>query len=172
MMRLQGRLIPLYQEMHRRRDTNYRGGSTLKRHVAAISRLVEEMPTATILDYGCGKGHQYTEDGLHEAWGGIMPTLFDPGVPGIDELPEGTFDGVLCTGVLEHIPRREIGEAIGNLVRYTRKWAFISIGCIPAHKKLPNGGNAHVTLKPEEWWLEQLQGAFGELRLEVEFIWR
>ena len=169
-MRLEGRLVPQYQEMHRRR--RYRGGSTLKRHVAAIGLLVAEIPTASILDYGSGKGKQYTEDRLHEAWGGVLPALFDPAVPGIDELPDGTFDGVICTGVLEHIPRKEIPMAIGNLTRYARKWCFISVGCVLAHKRLPNGLNAHVTIQPEEWWRDMIGAAFGDdVRLELEFIW-
>lgn len=168
-MRLRGRLISQYVQMHEKGF--YRGGSTLKRHVEAISRLVAEIPTESILDYGCGKGRQYTEDGLHEAWG-IMPTLFDPAVPGIDELPEGTFDGVLCTGVLEHLPRKELPTAVGNLARYTRKWCFVSVGCVPAHKHLPNGLNAHVTIEPEEWWQEMVGNAFGpDVRLALEFIW-
>jgi hypothetical protein len=170
MMRLEGELIRQYRKMHAGRV--YRGGSTLRKHVADIAKLVAEIPTETILDYGCGKGMQYIEDGLHEAWG-IMPTLFDPGVPEIDELPDGTFDGVICTGVLEHVPRREIDDAISNLVRYAGKWAFISIGCSPSNKRLPNGRDVHVTLKPEEWWLDKLHAAFGDrVRLETSFIWR
>jgi hypothetical protein len=168
---LVGRLIPQYREIHQ--GKRYRGGSTLRKHTADIAKLVREIPTATILDYGCGKGMQYTEDRLHEAWGGILPTLYDPGVPGIDDLPLETFDGVICTGVLEHIPRDELDQAFANLAGYARKWAFISVGCSPAHKRLPNGQNAHVTLQPEVWWLERLHGAFGDsIWLETVFIWK
>lgn len=124
-----------------------------------------------MLDYGCGKGLQYTEDRMHDAWGGIMPTLFDPGVPGLDELPEGTFDAVICTGVLEHIPGPEIVGTIERLAYYTNKWAFISIGCSPSKKMLPDGRGVHVTLKAEQWWLDKLRPAFSHARLEVEFIW-
>jgi hypothetical protein len=170
-MRITGALIPEYQEMHRR--GRYSRGSTLRKHLDRIAAIVAEIPTRTILDYGCGSERPYVEDRLHDAWGGIMPTLFDPGVPGLDDLPEGTFDGVICTGVLEHIPRKrgELADAIGRIADYADRWAFISIGCVRAHKTLPNGLNAHVTLRPEEWWHEQLAKASWRARLHVDFIW-
>lgn len=157
-LKLSGRLIPLYQEMHRNR--RYRGGSTLRNYVADIEQIIAATETRTILDYGCGKGAQYHEDGLHETWG-IMPTLFDPGVPSIDELPAGQFDGVICTGVLEHIPGRELPQAFSNLAGYARKWCFLAIGTALAHKRLPDGRNAHVTIKAPEWWMERIEPYFA-----------
>ena len=166
--RLSGKLIPLYREMHE--GKRYRGGSTLRKYIADIAQLVAETGTQTILDYGCGKGMQYEEDGLHEAWGGIMPTLFDPAVPGIDVLPDGQFDGVICTGVLEHIPGRELPQAFENLAKYARKWCFLAIGTALAHKSLPNGQNAHVTVKTPEWWMERIDPYF-EGGAQVHYRW-
>lgn len=159
--KLDGQLVQLYRQMHQKRKQRYRGGSTLRRYVAEIAAIIAETQTQTILDYGCGKGMQYFEDELHGAWGGIMPTLFDPGVPGIDELPEGQFDGAICTGVLEHIPRNELPQAFENLAWYSRKWCFLAIGIALAHKKLPDGRNAHVTVKPPEWWVERIEPYFA-----------
>lgn len=165
---LKGKLIPLYQEMHRKQ--RYRGGSTLRKYITEIRDIIAELETETILDYGCGKGQQYHEDRVHEAWGGIMPTLFDPGVPRIDQLPDGQFDGVICTGVLEHIPRRELPLAFENLASYAKKWCFLAIGITLAHKRLPDNRNAHVTLETPEWWIARSRPYFHP-EVKVYYRW-
>lgn len=156
-MKLQGALIEQYKELHQ--GKRYSDGRFLQRYVSDITKIVTEIPTQSILDYGSGKGGQYTKDRVHEAWG-VMPTLFDPGVHGINHLPERTFDGVICTGVLEHIPRPEMDMAIGNLVRYADKWCFIIVGTAPTKKLLPDGRQAHVTLRPKKWWGPRIRNAF------------
>jgi hypothetical protein len=163
-----GALIEQYRQIHRTK--RYSHGGCVQRYVNDITHLCCAIPTRTILDYGCGKGLQYTEDKIHEPWG-VMPCLFDPGVPGIDELPDRTFDGVICTGVLEHIPEDEIVVALDNLTRYAKRWAFIVVGIRPTKKLLPDGRQAHVTLRPKEWWCERIKASFDPkvvVRLEFE----
>ena len=126
MSRLPGELIPLYRQVHAKGGKRYKGGSTLRRYVDEIAHIVQDTDTITILDYGCGRGHQYFDDRMHERWGGIMPTLFDPGVAGLDELPAGEFDGVICTGVLEHIPRERIAGGIRQSRRLCTEVVFSS----------------------------------------------
>lgn len=167
MARLKGRLIQEYQEYHRRKRHQYRGDTT-KRYVAHIAEIIREIETTSILDYGCGKGTQYTEDNAHESWG-IMPTLFDPGVPGLEELPEGQFDGVVCTGVLEHIPQGELRLALGNLAKYARKWCFILVGVRVSKKRLSNGMPVHVTLQTRDWWANLVCRAFEQSPAAVWF---
>ena len=169
-IRLSGELIPLYRQLHDKAGKKYKGGSTLRKYVDEIASIVKGTDTRTILDYGCGRGRQYIDDKMHEAWG-IMPTLFDPGVAGLDDLPVGQFDGVICTGVLEHIPRGELPTAFSNLAGYARKWCFIAIGIALAHRRLPDGTNAHVTVKPPDWWQQKLEPVFnGGVELHLRFI--
>ena len=33
---------------------------------------------------------------------------------------------------------------------------FANVACYPAMKHLPNGENAHCTVRPADWWQEQL----------------
>ena len=66
-----------------------------------------------------------------------MPTLYDPAVQGIDVKPEGQFDGVMCTDVLEHIPEDELDTVIADLAGYAKQWAFIAVCCRPAKKTFP-----------------------------------
>ena len=43
------------------------------------------------------------------AWPGVAVTCYDPGYAPFAEPCEGTFDGVITTDVLEHIPEEDIG---------------------------------------------------------------
>ena len=98
-----------------------------------------------------------------------MPTLYDPAVPEFAAPLFGQFDGVICTDVLEHVPEDELPDVIGDLVRLSRMWCFVSVCCRPArpNKNLPGGRNAHVTIRPQEWWLERLLEAFQGSAAEV-----
>lgn len=154
-----GSLIPMYRQMHRSHRGHFWGRS-IRHHLDEIAALVIENGTETLLDYGCGKGHQYNLKQVHMQWGGIMPSLYDPAVAGIDKKPIGRFDGVICTDVLEHVPEDELDEVIADLVGYAKVWCFASIYCEPARKSLPNGRNVHVTIKPPEWWKTKLRAAF------------
>jgi hypothetical protein len=155
-----GRLIPLYRRLHR--ESKFYGlGGTVSRYVDDIRRIVAETDTSSILDYGCGRGDNYSIHNMHSRWGGLMPTLYDPGVPKFDKLPTGKFDGVICAGVLEHIPEDELGETTDLLAGYATKWAMLILGCRKSNKRLPDGSPVHVTLRTREWWWDRLSVAFG-----------
>lgn len=162
-----GSLIPQYREMHRGK---YFWGRSIRHHLDDIAELVVSSGARTLLDYGCGKGQQYTYKGVHNLWGGIMPTLYDPAVKEYERKPVGHFDGVICTDVLEHIPIEELDDVIADLAGYARIWCFASIYCAPATKNLPDGRNVHVTIRKPAWWREKLGRAFnGDAELHLRF---
>ena len=97
--------IEEYKKYHAEKDTNY-PGNNLKPQLHHIKDLVQDTKAETLLDYGCGKGLQYTKYKYHEELG-IMPALYDPAVPEYEELPEGKFDGIYSTDVMEHIPKEQ-----------------------------------------------------------------
>lgn len=160
-------LVPAYRNMHR--DGGFPGFS-VEPYIPEIADLVRRSGALSLLDYGCGKGLQYIERGWHEAWGGIMPKLYDPAVKGFRKKPKGKFDGVICTDVLEHVPETELPGVIGELVGYATLWCFVSVCCRKAkgYKRLPGGRNVHVTIRPAEWWQETLGNAFvGHAQLHL-----
>lgn len=149
--------IDMYKQMHET-PTAF-PGKTVYRHKDLIKSLVEEYSCSTLLDYGCGKGIQYTSDNpygecLWQYWR-VDVTRYDPAVPEFDKLPEEPRDMVICTDVLEHIPEEGLNTAIHNLIRLSDRCLFITIAMEPALAVLPNGDNAHCSLYSEEWWLDK-----------------
>lgn len=161
-------LIPVYVDLHR---LGKFPGYSIRPYLAQITELVMVSGAKTLLDYGCGAGKQYSEENWHVLWN-IMPTLYDPAVPEFSKRPKAQFDGVICTDVLEHIPIDELPGVVADLVTYSRLWCFVTVCCRPAksNKNLPDGRNAHVTIRPEEWWWNTLGAAFdGRAKLHLEF---
>lgn len=149
----EGSLIPQYRQLHA--EGRFPGVS-LAPWVQDIARLITQTGATTLLDYGCGKGQQYLKDQLHMGWG-IMPTLYDPAVPGLTMKPRSRHDGVISTDVAEHIPEQEVMSYIADLHAYAKKFIFVSVCCRPAKRKLPDGRNAHVTIRPIQWWKERFE---------------
>ena len=144
-----GKYIEQYKQM-------YYTGDMLFPHLEHIVELVKLTDAKSLLDFGCGKGKQYS------GWGeltahitlGMMPALYDPGVKEFEEIPEGKFDGVYSTDVMEHIPKEELPDALEIIFSKARKFVFLAICTQPAMQLLPNGENAHCTLERIDWWKE------------------
>lgn len=157
-------LVDQYREMHLK---GHFAGYSLKAHTEDIRQLVQLTRAKSLLDYGCGKGHQYSLSKMHRVWGGIMPTLYDPGVEQLSTKPSAKFDGVICTDVLEHIPEGEVEETLREIFSYATKFVYLSICTRPAKKTLPDGRNAHVTIKEPAWWAGKIHAASDGLGPDV-----
>ena len=164
-------LIGQYSQMHVEGEKNLQlppeetfGGGSLLRHVPRIRELVQQFGIGSLLDYGSGKGMQYRQgiklsDGTKYAsvldfWGVESVTCFDPGYAPFNQLPAGKFDGVICTDVLEHCPQEDVGWIVAEIFSFARAMVYCNIACYPAQKHLPNGENAHCTVKSKAWWRE------------------
>lgn len=150
-----GKLIEAYQELH----TNPKRfiGTSTGRYIKPIRYCIETWGAETLLDYGSGKGSQYLVKRAHERWGGILPTCYDPGYAPFARRPTVKFDGVICTDVMEHVPREEVPATIKDIFGFAKKFAFFAIATTPSRKTFPDGTNVHVTIEPPEWWSEQLE---------------
>lgn len=146
-------LLEQYRLMHAQRQFP---GTSLRPWLTEITGLVNKTGAQNLLDYGCGLGEQYTVEKWHSAWG-ILPTLYDPAVKGRDVRPKGTFHGVICTDVLEHVPDAEVGGVCADLCHYAERFLFVTVCCRAAKRILPDGRNAHITIKPAKWWDAQLK---------------
>ena len=147
--------IEEYKKFHAELDFAY-PGDNLKPQLHHIKDLVQDTKSETLLDYGCGKGRQYTEHKHHEELG-IMPALYDPAVPEYENLPEGTFDGVISTDVMEHIPKEQLPETFCSIYNKAEKFVFLAICTKPAIAVLPSGQNAHCTVEPIGFWVTMIE---------------
>lgn len=127
-------------------------------HKDFIKRMIDYTSTKTILDYGSGNAASYKEDLLDKEWG-VIPTFYDPAITEYDILPDGPFDGVISTAVLEHIPEDEIDEAFENIFSRATKMVALTISNRPHSVKLRDMTSIHCTVKPEEWWIERIAKA-------------
>lgn len=155
--------IDQYRALHRQ-EWIFSGQSTIP-HGRAIAALVQSHRARTLLDYGCGKARHYSQVKLHEIWGGVLPTLYDPGVEAFaaKPAPETLFDGVICCDVAEHIPPEEVEAFLRELIGYARKFVFMTISTVHASKRLPDRRNVHLTVQPAKWWNAELERAGAEL---------
>jgi hypothetical protein len=130
-------------------------GHSLEPHAARIGELMRSIHAHSALDYGCGKGKQYHTMRMHEQHGwGLMPTLYDPGVRTLARLPDGPFDAVICTDVMEHIPIPLLEDNLRRIFDRATRLVYLSISTRPAAKTLPNGENAHCTVQSALWWMD------------------
>jgi len=169
----------LYREMHEKgtRDAGagksgantFPGGSLLQ-HIATVEKLARHTGARSILDYGSGKGVLYQQENLKLPDGRAIPSvkafwgvddirLYDPGVEEHAARPQGRFDGLVSTDVLEHIPEEDIDWVLGECFAFARKFVYMNIASYPAQKVLPNGWNAHITIKSPEWWRDRVEKA-------------
>jgi hypothetical protein len=113
-------------------------GYDVVKYQNCIKDLVDHYGAQTILDYGCGKGQQYTDPlpyaGEHnwqtfDAYLGVSVYRYDPCVAGSETPPPaGTkFDGVICTQVLNSIPDDDLNWVAKQLESYADKFCFVGL---------------------------------------------
>jgi len=120
-------------------------GYDVVKYQKLIKDLVDRCNAKTILDYGCGKGQQYTEplpygmlsgEAIPESqWQtfdqylGVTVYRYDPCVAEfeIPPPPDVKFDGVICTQVLNSIPDDDMTWVRETLEHHAEKFCFIGI---------------------------------------------
>jgi hypothetical protein len=143
-------------------------GKSLVPQAARIKPLIARCGAQTILDYGSGKGKQYETTSVVDETGRRWPSMmdywnveevvcYDPCYKPFSELPKGRFDGVISTDVLEHCPEEDIPWIVEEMFGFAERLVFANVASFPARKRLPNGENAHCTIRPAPWWQELLE---------------
>lgn len=141
-----------YQQMH---GEAY--GTSAYLYFEQIAKEVLNLNPGSVLDFGCGRS-----DLVAHFWneGRRRIGKYDPGIPQFKEMPEGRFDLVLCTDVMEHIRMLDV-EAILRAIHRKSSRALFTISMKPARAKLPDGRNAHVTLLNAREWTRWVKSIFG-----------
>jgi hypothetical protein len=58
---------------------------------------------------------------------------------------------------MEHIPEEQIPKTFQMITQRATKFVFLAIATFPSIAVLPNGENAHCTVKPLEWWVNMYE---------------
>lgn len=127
-------------------------GNTSVKNLRFLRPLVRQLAPRSILDYGCGRST------LVEILAGDLGARFvryDPAIPDYSAPPSGAFDLLINVDVLEHIPEPMIDGILAEMRSHAEN-AIIIIDTKAASQILPNGENAHCTLRPHAWWRAKL----------------
>ncbi len=128
----------------------------LRAYRGQILPTFKEHSISTVLDYGSG-GSNWEINGFDEETGvsaidyfGLKKThLYEP-ARDIDE--RQPVDCVVSFDVLEHIFISDVPAILRDMLSYATTLVVINVACYPAAAKLPNGENAHITVRPAIWW--------------------
>lgn len=167
-------LVAMYRDLHLNGEKSLGlapektfDGLSLLPQAGRIAELCREFGAHTMLDYGSGKGKQYLIkriddgtgrifDGIVAYWGLESVHCYDPGYLPHSQRPAEKFDAVISTDVLEHCPEEDVPWILDDMFGYARLFFYANVANFPAMKTLPNGENAHCTIKPVEWWQDIL----------------
>jgi 2-polyprenyl-3-methyl-5-hydroxy-6-metoxy-1,4-benzoquinol methylase len=151
-------ISPEYKELIKRMHKIHTWGADGHKHCAAVNEIVAANNITTVLDYGCGRGTLKKELLKNKK----IKTVFeyDPAIKGKDASP-GEADLVVCTDVLEHIEADKIDDVLDHIDFLSIKAAYLIISCRYANAVLPNGKNAHLIVKPPQWWKEKISNVFS-----------
>jgi hypothetical protein len=145
-------LVAQYAEIHGSR----RYGDTSIKNLRFLRPQVRLLNPRSILDYGCGQSR------LLEALAPAARTRllrYDPAIPQYSALPTEKVDLLVNVDVLEHIPERDLDGTIAEMASLCAN-AIVVIDTRPAALILPDGRNAHCTLRSHDWWQSKLTEFF------------
>jgi Methyltransferase domain len=145
--------------LHEKQSWGNHGWKALPQVLSMILQFRRRNPS--VLDFGAGE--RTLENTAKWAMPHLKVTSYDPGMPGIDKLPEGNWDFTVCTDVLEHIEPEFLEKTLDLIYERTECAAYFIIATSKAKAILPDGRNAHLIIRPHEWWTSQLMSRWKKL---------
>lgn len=140
-------LLEQYKKIHATKEYGTSGDRVFKQCLPFISSS-----WTSALDYGCGRSKTLELLPDHVT----KRVRYDPAIPDFAKKPKGKFDFLICTDVLEHVREETVPAILAHIFSLSSN-VFFSIALRPAIEILPNGQNAHVTVKPLDWWIEKIE---------------
>ena len=149
--------IEQYKKLHYN-QLNF--GNSSAKYIDEVSLMINFLKPNTILDYGCGKGALI--DAISKKYPHIEVLGYDPAIPERMTIPNKKIDFIVNTDVLEHIPEEQLPEIIESISSISQN-VFFGLHHAKAKAILPNGENAHCTIKPPEWYHQLFKNYFSKV---------
>ena len=131
-------------------------GMSARAYVSVVLDLIKLHDFKSVLDYGCGKGALrdliFGRAGLEMA---DRIREYDPAIHDKDHSVEAA-ELVVCIDVLEHVEPEKLDFVLRHIRQMGWRMLFATVATIPATKTLADGRNAHLIVKPQQWWLDAL----------------
>ncbi len=110
----------------------------------------------TLLDYG-GGGSDWDEPNFEPTTGETAKQFFkieevNKFEPARNLMEKKPSDCVICIDVLEHIFIADVPNVVNELFSLSKNLLIINVACYKAAAILPNGENAHITIRSPVWW--------------------
>jgi len=123
----------------------------------------------TVLDYGAGGSDwdcpdfdPVTRNSAKQFFNVDQVYKFEPAR---DKMIKTKADCVVCMDVLEHIFISDVAKIV-ELFNLSNKLLIVNVACYEANALLPNGENAHITVRTPDWW----RGVFDVISLNHKDI--
>ena len=169
-------LIRLYEEMAekgvKRTDgaVNNYNDFQLRKFRYMCKNLMSRDNIKTVLDYG-GGGSDWDKPGFESGTKLSAKDFFQiqevhKFEPARGSMEKKEVDCVVCIDVLEHIFISDIPKVVEELFSLAKKLLVVNVACYKAAALLPNGENAHITVRDPNWW----KGVFDTIASKYEDI--
>ena len=153
--------LELYKQMHKNAPSY---GATGGRYIHRVIEHIEKYKPETILDFGCGKGCLKNALKMKQ----LEIDEYDPAIKGKEKILKDKYDLIITTDVLEHLYEEEIEQVCKEFLSLSPETMFHVICTRKADALLPDGSNAHKTVKPIEWWKQKMESYLNYRALVVK----
>ena len=150
--------------------TNAYNSFELKKASAYVKNAFDELEVKTVLDYGCGGTNWHRNDFIEGKSAVDFFALSDAfhyePARNIDERQKA--DCVISFDVLEHVFISDVKAVLLEMFSYAKKLVVLNVACYEAAALLPNGENAHITVRLPNWWkgaLDILSTDFPDIKV-------
>ena len=147
-------LIDQYRHLHE--TTNYTCGACDRNVYNMFRQIASAFALKSVLDFGSGRTSM--SDDMFRGTG-VKVVNYYLRWRRSSKWPDEFFDLVICTEVLEHIPEDEVYRTLSH-IKSLGRYGLFSINTAPAAKTLPDGSNAHCTVRPPSWWHNELMSFY------------
>ncbi|MEH6473392.1 MAG: hypothetical protein V7752_19345 [Halopseudomonas sp.] len=128
--------------------------------------VIKQYSISSVLDYGCGgsdwQALGFDPDSQLSAKDYFKLKQVYRYEPARDVDERRKVDCVVCFDVLEHVFVSDVPAVLRDIFSHATQLVVLNVACYPAAAKLPNGENAHITVRPAVWWKGMIDSIAAE----------